>query len=120
MRRLVSLIAIALVSSLVISGTAVAAAGSTSTTFKMVDKGTHVTYKGKVSSNQQRCIGDRKVIIIHNGVRIARDTTNADGEWQKDGPRPPVGDKVKAKVKKKRKNGQTICRATSVTKTFNP
>jgi hypothetical protein len=119
MRKPVLLIAVALAASLFFETAALAAAAGTDTTFKMEDNGSSVTYSGRVSSNSDRCIKNRRVKIFHKGVNIANATTDADGKWSVEGPKPPDGDNVTAEVKKKRKNGKTICKSTSVTKTFN-
>lgn len=98
-------------------GVAVAKEVDTDTTFKMKDLGTKVEYSGKVSADKDKCVKRRRVEIFHRGVKIAETTTDEDGNWKKTGRRPPEGDEVTAKVKKKRRRG---CKGVEVTKTFNP
>ena len=118
MRKIAPVLALALVMSLALDGVALAAGGArTTTTFRMRDEGSFVTYKGRVDSSD-RCIKSRVVEVWHNGVKIAETTTNENGNWVVDGPVPPNGDQVKVIVKAKRRDGRTICRKGSNVKTF--
>ncbi len=121
MRRIVLVVVATFVASLALEGAALAAP-ETDTTFRMEDKGNYVEYKGTVTSDpvRQRCIRNRAIRIYHDGILIASTTTDADGKWKVNGPRPPNGDEVTVEVRKKRKRGKTICQGTEVTKTFQP
>jgi hypothetical protein len=114
------LVVAALAASLAVASVALAAAARTDTSFKMKDRGDHVEYSGKVTSDppRQTCIAGRKVKIFHRGILIAETRTDSNGSWAVDGPRPPEGDEVTAKVVKKKKGGRTICRGKSVTDVF--
>ena len=113
-----SVIALALVTSLLGGSVALAGAATTSTTFRMNDEGGFVEYKGRVDSPSARCIKNRVIEIFHNGVKIGETRTDEDGRWSVDGPVPPDGDDVTVKVKPKKRRGKTICKGTSRTKAF--
>ncbi len=105
---------------LVLASVALAAAATTSTTFKMKDKGVNVEYSGKVTADPPKtiCVAQRRVEVFHRGIKIATTLTETNGTWKVDGPRPPDGDDVTVIVKKVKRKGKTRCKSASVTAPF--
>ena len=57
----------------------------TSTTFKYRAS----SFKGRVSADNKRCLGERKVVLRRaNDNRVGRTTTDRDGRWSISKPRP--------------------------------
>ena len=59
-------------------------------------------YKGKISSEKNRCFQGRRFQIIHRGIVIVEGRTDEDGEFSELGPQPPNGDKVELRILRRR------------------
>lgn len=119
MRKIAVVLVLALAAPFALGNVALAEPADTDTTFRMRDEGSFVVYKGRVSSDRDRCERGREVEIYHDGVLIGKTTTDEDGRWNTQGPVPPDGDKVTAKVlPKTNRAGEVVCEGTKNTKTF--
>ena len=119
MKRPPALLLVALLAAGAFAAVAFAAGSSVSLTNP--DPG---VYQGNVSSGNDKCEPNRKVIVRHDEDRdgydrsdykIGSDTTNGKGAYEVRGNQAPRGDQIAAKVTKKELANGTVCKKDTTT-----
>jgi len=101
-RHITAIAAVAILCAVVVAGSAGAASGST-TRLTLAVKSANA-FQGKVTSNKNKCVPDRKVILFRKSSggdkNLGSDLTSSDGKW---------------KVKRTVSNGKYYAKVTKVT-----